>query len=121
MELWYDAAMGRMEPKGRGQLLGVFGPTDKMLLVFKEGCYLVTTFSFQPTSDRIALIEQLIEQLKDAHLLSVVYYNNLQQNYFVKRFVVDVQVLDKKSNLFLSDGCILKLVTSSATPKLQLT
>ncbi|CAH2560238.1 DNA gyrase/topoisomerase IV subunit A [Cardinium endosymbiont of Oedothorax gibbosus] len=118
VELWYDASTGQIAPRGKGKLLGVLGPTDKILLVFKEGYYLVTTFSFQPIPDRIALIEPL----RNTHLLSVVYYNNLQQNYFVKRFMVEMGVLDKKYNLFLSEphGCILKLVTSSETPKLQL-
>ena len=118
MELWYDASTGQIAPQGSGQLLGVFGPTDKILLVFKEGYYLVTTFSFQPTPDRIVLIEPL----RDTHVLSVVYYDSLEKNYFVKRFVVDGRVLDKRYNLFHSelDDCILKLVTSSATPKLQL-
>ncbi|MCT4697189.1 MAG: DNA gyrase/topoisomerase IV subunit A [Candidatus Cardinium sp.] len=118
--LWYDAATGRIGPKEKGQLLGVFGPTDPILLVFKEGYYLVTTYPlpFQLMPDRIALIERL----SATHLLSVVYYNHVQQNYFVKRFVVDKRVLDKRYNLFLSesDDCVLRLVTSSAAPKLQL-
>ncbi|WP_342265465.1 DNA gyrase/topoisomerase IV subunit A [Cardinium endosymbiont of Philonthus spinipes] len=118
--LWYDPSTGRIAPQGSGQLLGLFGPTDKILVVFKEGDYLVTTYplTFQPIPEQIALIEPL----RDCHLLSVVYYHTIQENYFVKRFAVDVRVLDKRYNLFLSesDVCVLKLVTSSATPKLQL-
>ena len=114
--LFYDPATGRMTPQGKS--IGVFGPTDKILVVFKEGYYLIATFPFQIASDTIALVEPL----RATHLLSVVYYNVVQQNYFVKRFVVDAQVVDQRHNLFLSesDNCILQLVTSSATPTLQL-
>ncbi|WP_243018104.1 MULTISPECIES: DNA gyrase/topoisomerase IV subunit A [Candidatus Cardinium] len=120
VELWYDSATGSIAPKGKGQLLGLFGPTDKILVVFKEGKYLVTTYPlpFRLIPDRIVLIERL----KDSHVLSVVYYNSVVQNYFVKRFVVDVRVLDKKYNIFFSESnnCVLKIVTSFLAPKLQL-
>ncbi|WP_419241398.1 DNA gyrase/topoisomerase IV subunit A [Cardinium endosymbiont of Nabis limbatus] len=118
VELWYDAATGQITPPGQGKLLGFFGPTDKLLLVFQDGYYLVAAFSFQPPPGHITLIEPL----SDTHLLSVVYYNCVHQNYFVKRFRVDIRALDKRYNLFLSesDACIVKLVTAAATPKLQL-
>ncbi|MGI2257295.1 DNA gyrase/topoisomerase IV subunit A [Candidatus Cardinium hertigii] len=118
--LWYDSATGRIAPNGSGKLLGMLGPTDKILLVFKSGDYMVATYPlpFQLAPDQVLLIEPL----RDGHLLSVVYYNTIQKNYFVKRFVIDKWVLDKKYNIFVSELniCILKQVTSAAAPKLQL-
>ncbi|WP_243518544.1 MULTISPECIES: DNA gyrase/topoisomerase IV subunit A [unclassified Candidatus Cardinium] len=120
VELWYDPATGSIAPKGKGQLLGLFDPTDKILVVFKEGEYLVTTYPlpFRLIPDRVLLIERL----KASHVLSVVYYNSVVRNYFVKRFVVDVRVLHKKYNIFFSESnnCVLKIVTSFVAPKLQL-
>lgn len=121
IELWYDERMGRIGPNnGRGQLLGSFGPSDKMLLVFKEGYYLVTDYplSFQPDPNSIVLVEKL----SNSHLLSVVFCHRLQKKYFVKRFMVDGRVPDKKYLICASeaDVCDLMLVTAATSPKLQL-
>ncbi|WP_339044490.1 DNA gyrase/topoisomerase IV subunit A [Cardinium endosymbiont of Tipula unca] len=121
MELWYDVRIGRIGPNnGRGQLLGSFGPSDKILLVFKEGHYLITDYplSFQPNPNSIALVEKLTT----SHLLSVVFCHRLQKQYFVKRFMVDGRVPHKQYLIFTSEPevCDVMLVTSAASPKLQL-
>ncbi|TDG94406.1 hypothetical protein CCPUN_08020 [Cardinium endosymbiont of Culicoides punctatus] len=121
IELWYDERTGRITPNnGRGQLLGSFGPSDKLLLVFKEGYYLVTDYplSFQLDPDAIALVEKL----GHTHLLSIIFYHRLQKKYFVKRFMVEGRGEDKKYPFFSSeaDMCDLTLVTSAPSPKLAL-
>jgi hypothetical protein len=62
----------------------------------------------------------LIEPLQGSPLLSVVY--RIQKKYFVKRFIIDKQVLDKKYHLFFleSDTAKVMLATSSLKPTLQL-
>ncbi|ROT47331.1 DNA gyrase/topoisomerase IV subunit A [Candidatus Cardinium hertigii] len=118
IELWYDKGTGRVAHNGRGQLLGSFGPTDKILLVFKEGYYLLTTYPLTLQLDPTSVV--LIEPLQGSPLLSVVY--RIQKKYFVKRFIIDKQVLDKKYHLFFleSDTAKVMLATSSLKPTLQL-
>ena len=119
IELWYDPRTGRVNAQGKGQLLGSFGPTDKILFVFQEGAYLIATYpiAFECITEHIVLVEKL----RDDHVLSIIYHNT-QAQYFVKRFLVDVKKIDKKYNLCFgaSDDYHLDLATSSLTTKLQL-
>lgn len=118
--LWYDPETGKIGPNSKGILLGTFSPTDKILLVFREGYYWLTTYplNFRLIPETVAMVERF----KEPHVLSVVYYNTIQQNYFVKRFALDLKTLNKKYNLFTgeSDDCILELITAATIPKLQL-
>lgn len=117
--LCYDPHTGRIMPNGRGPALGTFGPADQLLIVWKEGCYMVADYplSFQLDPTQVVCVEKYT-----GHVLSIVYYNQTQKLYFVKRFQLEKQVTNKKYDLFVSeaDPCTVTLVTSSLTPKLQL-
>lgn len=120
VDIWYDSAVGRLNKAGRGVLLGAFQTQDLILVVFKEGHYMLTSCDlnqrYEP--EQIALLEKLVPEQP----ISAVYYDRKTRQYFVKRFCIETTTLDKKFS-FIPDakGIQLTLVTTSLQPQLSIT
>lgn len=87
LEVYLDETVGRLNDEKRGKLLGTFKGDDKILVVFKDGSYELTSFEFTNRYEMndIVIIEKFIAEKP----LSVVYYDGEKQHHFVKRFLIE--------------------------------
>ncbi len=87
MEVYLDETVGRLNDEKRGKLLGTFKGDDKILVVYKDGSYELTSFEFTNRYEMndILIIEKFIPEKP----ISVVHYDGEKQHHFVKRFLIE--------------------------------
>lgn len=107
-EVWFDPDVLRLNYDGRGNSLGEFSPTDKVLVVSKSGDYYVTTFDTENHfEDDIFIIEKFQESKVWTAIL-----NDADQGYiYVKRFKFDV---NNKKQSFIGGNAESKLMLLSS-------
>lgn len=119
-DIWFDRVIGRLNRDERGTHLGNFGPTDLILVIYKDGTYELTSFDltnhYEPN-----LIESLTKFSPDT-IITAVYYDGNQKVHYIKRFMIETSTVDKKF-LFISDskGSKLLLASVDQRPRLKLT
>ena len=93
-KIWLDTNIGRLNIDKRGDYLGSFNANDKIVLFYKDGTYEMTSFDL---SNRYKMSEIfLVEKLNKEKVYTLLYYNGKIKQYFIKRFVMETSVLDKK-------------------------
>ncbi|CCH01824.1 DNA topoisomerase (ATP-hydrolyzing) [Fibrella aestuarina BUZ 2] len=119
LDIWYDDHLGRLNRDERGRLLGNFDSKDSILVVYKSGEYELTTFDltnrYEP-NDVIAL-----QKFDPQTVVSTVYYEANQKQWFVKRFRIETTTIDKKF-MFIGDAKGSKLAAASidAQPRIEI-
>ncbi len=120
VDIWYDSAVGRLNKAGRGTFLGQFQTATRILVVFKDGHYMLTSCDLNHRYDSEQIM--LLEQFTAEEPLSVVYYDGKTKQYFVKRFHIETTTLDKKfSFIAAAKGSRLVLVTTTTSPHVSIT
>lgn len=119
LDIWYDDHLGRLNRDERGRLLGNFDSKDSILVIYKSGEYELTTFDltnrYEP-NDVIAL-----QKFDPQTVVSTVYYEANQKQWFVKRFRIETTTIDKKF-MFIGDAKGSKLAAASidAHPRIDI-
>jgi topoisomerase-4 subunit A len=87
IDLYLDETVGRLNDDKRGKLLGTFKGDDKILVIYKNGSYELTSYEFTNRYEMndIAVIEKFVPHKP----VSVVYYDGEKQQHFVKRFLIE--------------------------------
>lgn len=120
VDIWYDSTVGRLNKDHRGTLLGQFQAQDRILVVFRDGHYMLTSCDLHHRYDPEQVV--LLEQFIPTQPLSVVYYDGKTQQYLVKRFCIETTTLDKKfSFITTAKGSRLVLGTTATSPQLTIT
>lgn len=119
-DIWYDSSVGKLNKENRGTLLGQFQTQDRILVIFQEGSYMLTSCNLNHRFEPEQIV--LLEQWHPKQPLSVVYYDGKVKQYFVKRFCIETTTLDKKfSFIAAAKGSKLVLATTAAKPQLSIT
>lgn len=110
INIWYDESVGRLNKDERGKLLGNFAGDDRILAMYKDGTFELTTFEltnrYEPNDVRI------VEKFNPQKPVAVVYYDGEKENYFVKRFLIETKSVGEKFT-FIGDAQGSKLVVVS--------
>lgn len=107
-EVWFDPDVLRLNYDGRGNSLGEFSPTDKVLVISKSGDYYVTTFDTENHFEDDILI---IEKFQESKVWTAIL-NDADQGYiYVKRFKFDV---NNKKQSFIGGNAESKLMLLSS-------
>lgn len=87
-EIWYDATVARLNVDGRGQLLGSFRGSDKILELTRSGYYRLLGYdlSLHFEKDMVHL-----QKHQPDRPLSVIYYDGEKQRHYVKRFIPETE------------------------------
>ena len=106
-QIWFEPETLRLNPDGRGTLLGEFGPDDKILIMTKAGDALTVGTGFeQHFDDNILRIEKF-----DPHKIWTAVYFDAETNlHYIKRFKV---TLSAKPVNFIGENPKSKLVALS--------
>lgn len=117
-KLWYDDVVGKLNTDERGIYLGEFDSEDQILSVYNDGTYEVNAFelAYRYEPQKVAFVAKLVPEL----ILTAVYYDGQNKDYYVKRFQIETSTLDKRFT-FISEasGSRLIMVSQESNPYLE--
>ncbi|AWA30481.1 DNA gyrase/topoisomerase IV subunit A [Flavobacterium magnum] len=115
-KIWFDDTVQRLNVDGRGELLGEFRPSDKILVISQTGKLKVIipelTTHFDPD---MVVLEKWIPKKP----ISAIYYDGEKERYYVKRFIVENE---GKEETFISEhpNSQLEIVSTDYRPVAEL-
>ena len=117
-DIWYDPDIQRLNEDGRGEHLGQFAGTDRVLAIFADGSYYTTNYE---TVNKYQGDVIRIEKLDPGLTYTVLYWDNGVKSFYIKRF--SFVESDNTPLSFISDAKGSKLVDISADlhPQVKLT
>ncbi|MEO7213991.1 DNA gyrase/topoisomerase IV subunit A [Mucilaginibacter sp.] len=111
-KIWYDEILKRLNADGRGKYLGEFDGDDRILNIFSNGTYELTSFDLNNHFDDKMTV---IEKYDPAKVFSVVHYDGKSKNYMVKRFVFENTVIGKQTSVISDEPGSKLIIISGAT------
>ncbi len=115
-KIWFDDAVLRLNVDGRGLYLGEFSADDKIQVITKDGYFRITGFDLSNHFEENIL---LIEKYRPGKVYSVIYWDQEQQFYYLKRFTTEES---EKPLCFISEdpGSRLISVTEVEYPRFEI-
>jgi topoisomerase-4 subunit A len=118
-KLWYDLILHRLNTEGRGTYLGSFSGEDKIVGIRENG-----SLEIRPTdlSQHFDSSFVLLKKWKEDTVFSLIQYDGNSENYYVKRFKLEIPLPTKVLSL-ISDHAQsrLILVTDGEDPVIEMT
>ena len=93
-KIWYDDVLGRLNVDDRGTYIGEFESNDQIIVFYKDGNYELTNFDLTNHYEAEQVV--LITKFKPKRPISLIYYNEKDKAYLVKRFLIETLTLNKK-------------------------
>lgn len=120
LDIWYDASVGRLNTDQRGQYVGNFNGDDKILVIYKDGSYELTSYELTHRYEPHKIL--MIDRLDPERVVSAVHYDGGSKQYLVKRFLIETNTVNKKFG-FISEaaGSKLILATTDNDPRVEIT
>ena len=94
INLWYDAAIGRINTNEHGTFLGNFLGSDLIISIYKDGNYELTNFDVSNHFEYEQLLH--ISKFKPDLPINIVYFDAKAKQYYIKRFLIETLTLNKK-------------------------
>ncbi|HBW86944.1 MAG TPA: DNA gyrase/topoisomerase IV subunit A [Crocinitomicaceae bacterium] len=116
-KIWYDTIVGRLNDEERGKFLGSFKGDDKILTLYKNGEYRLSSFDLATHFDEDMIH---IEKWNQNRPITSVYFDAEKDLHYVKRFLCEVTT-DKRV-LFISEsnGSFMDLVSTAYRPEARI-
>lgn len=119
LKIWFDRAERRLNAEERGEYLGEFKDTDKILVTYPTGSFELTDYSFNNLYS-----EDVIEIRKffKGTVMTVFYFDPEREANYIKRFEIDPATANGRQQ-FVDYSPDLKLwyVSTSFAPKVKVT
>ncbi len=117
-KIWYDDVVKRLNENGHGKFLGEFQAEDKILCVFNDGSYELSSFDLTNHFDDKMI---RIEKYNPEKVFSAVHVDGKTKNYYIKRFKFEDLSIGKR-NSFINEesGSKLIILTGVANPMVYL-
>lgn len=93
-KIWYDDVLGRLNVDARGRLLGEFDTNDAILVITKDGNYELTNFELTNHYNADQVLH--IGKFKPKRPITLLYYNDKEKAYYVKRFLIETLTMNKQ-------------------------
>ncbi len=116
-KIWYDTIVGRLNDEERGKFLGSFKGDDKILTLYKNGEYRLSSFDLATHFDEDMIH---IEKWNQNRPITTVYFDAEKDLHYVKRFLCEVT--SDKRVLFISEsnGSFMDLVSTAYRPEARI-
>ncbi|MEL1242132.1 DNA gyrase/topoisomerase IV subunit A [Flavobacterium flavipallidum] len=115
-KIWYDDTVQRLNVDARGELLGEFRPSDKILIIQQSGKLkvIIPELTTHFEEDMIVL-----EKWIPKKPISAIYYDGEKERYYLKRFLVENEA---KEDIFITEhpNSQLELVSTDYRPLVEL-
>jgi len=116
-KIWYDTVVGRLNDEGRGKFLGAFKGEDKIMTLYKNGDYRLSTFDLANHFDEDMIH---IEKWVPDRPISAVYYDGDKELHYVKRFTCEITTDKRVSYISESEGSYLDCVSTAKEPVVRI-
>jgi len=115
-KVWFDDTVKRLNVDARGELLGEFKPSDKILIINQSGKLKVIIPELSTHFDEDMIV---LEKWNSKKPISAIYYDGEKERYFLKRFLVESE---GKEESFITDhpNSQLEIVSTDYRPLAQL-
>ena len=115
-KVWFDDTVQRLNVDGRGELLGEFRPSDKILIISQTGKLKVITPELTTHFDTDMVV---LEKWVPAKPISAIYYDGEKERYYIKRFLVETE---NKEESFITEhpNSQLEIVSTDYRPVAEL-
>lgn len=115
-KVWFDDTVKRLNVDARGELLGEFKPSDKILIINQSGKLKVIIPELSTHFDEDMIV---LEKWNPKKPISAIYYDGEKERYFLKRFLVESE---GKEESFITDhpNSQLEIVSTDYRPLAQL-
>ncbi len=110
-KIWYDNILKRLNADSRGKYLGEFDGDDRILTVFTNGVYELTSFDLSNHFDDKMII---IEKYNPEKVYSVVHYDGKSKNYLIKRFTFENTAIGRQTSIISDEPGSKMLIISGA-------
>jgi topoisomerase-4 subunit A len=116
-KIWYDDVVGRLNDEGRGQFLGDFKGEDKLLSLYSNGTYRLSSFDLSTRFEEDMIH---LEKWIPNRPISAVYYDGKKELHYVKRF--ECETSSNKRVVFISEseGSTLDVVSTAFKPEVKI-
>ncbi len=94
INVWLDTKYGKLSNEETGKFLGAFEADDKILSVYQDGTYLMTTFDTTTRYDVDKLLA--IAKYNDGMVIGAVYWHAEKKAFYVKRFQIETTALGQR-------------------------
>lgn len=108
--LWVHNETGRINKNQEGRYIGEYLSEDQFLVIYNNGTYYLGNLenTLKVDIERLVHIQKMDENI----VLSAVYFDGASQNYYVKRFQIEVKT-DLKEHCFISEHDKSKMIIAS--------
>jgi topoisomerase-4 subunit A len=115
-KIWYDDTVQRLNVDARGELLGEFRPSDKILIIQQSGKLKVIIPELSTHFDEDMIV---LEKWIPKKPISAIYYDGEKERYYLKRFLVENE---GKEESFITEhpNSQLELVSTDYRPLVEL-
>ena len=115
-KVWFDDTVQRLNTDARGELLGEFRPSDKILVISQTGKLKVITPELSTHFDEDMVV---LEKWIPKKPISAIYYDGEKERYYLKRFLVEVE---NKEEIFITEHekSQLEIVSTDYRPVAEL-
>ena len=115
-KVWFDETVQRLNVDGRGELLGEFRPSDKILIISQTGKLKAITPELSTHFDEDMVI---LEKWIPKKPISAIYYDGEKERYYIKRFLVETE---NKEESFITEhpNSQLEIVSTDYRPVAEL-
>ncbi len=107
-KIWFDPDVKRLNADNRGDYLGEFLGDDKILVIYKNGEFELYNFDLENHFNGDILV---VEKFNPDKTMSVVYWDNEQGFYYVKRFQIEPDLPVAKPQNFIGETPDNKLIS----------
>ncbi|MEN9988028.1 MAG: hypothetical protein RLZZ585_1067 [Bacteroidota bacterium] len=116
-KIWYDGIVGRLNDEGRGKFLGSFKGDDRILTLYRNGEYRLSSFDLATHFDEdMVHIEKWIQDRP----ISTVYFDAEKELHYVKRFICEVLSDKRVSFISESAGSYMDIVSTAYRPEAKI-
>jgi topoisomerase-4 subunit A len=118
-KIWYDDVVGRLNLDENGMYLGSFNEEDKIVVVYNDGNYVLTSTELSNRYDAEKIV--MIEKYKPDAVVSAVYFDADKSQFNIKRFKIETSTIGNKY-LFIKEGegNYLEWITTKPSPTIKL-
>ena len=115
-KVWFDDTVQRLNVDGRGELLGEFRPSDKILIISQTGKLKVITPELATHFDQDMVV---LEKWIPKKPISAIYYDGEKGRYYIKRFFIETE---NKEESFITEhpNSQLEIVSTDYRPVAEL-
>ncbi|MCV9930672.1 DNA gyrase/topoisomerase IV subunit A [Flavobacterium sp. LS1R47] len=115
-KVWYDDTVKRLNVDARGELLGEFKPSDKILIISQTGKLKVIIPELSTHFDEDMIV---LEKWNPKKPISAIYFEGEKERYYIKRFLVETE---NKEECFITEhpNSQLEIVATDYRPVAEL-